>query len=132
MQLNLSSISLDLAVERDIVDTCLREILAAFSRAVHTRNRAALPFKDIGTLCVSEGKAKFKFCRDFMRVLDGGKGALMRRPNTSDSFVSRSSILSSTPSTMGLPSAKLRNVYFSANCSILFDDFVLVKIFIFY
>ena len=49
-----------------------------------------------------------------MRVLDGGKGMLMRRPNTSDSFVSRSSILSSTPSTMGLPSAKLRNVWSAA------------------
>ena len=114
VQLNLSSISLDLGVERDVVDTCLREILAAFSRTAHSKKRAILPFKDIGSLFVSEGKAKFKFCRDLMRVLDGGKGMLMRRPNTSDSFVSRSSILSSTPSTMGLPSAKLRNVWSAA------------------
>ncbi|XP_063675495.1 coiled-coil domain-containing protein 81-like isoform X2 [Bolinopsis microptera] len=119
VQLNLAAISMEIGVDRDVVDTCIRELISTFSRTVNSRKHSYLAFKDIGQLVVKDGKAKMKFFKDFLRTIDGTRSLmtshLLSRPHTTDSFISRSSMMSSMssmrPNTYVLPSASNRNIW---------------------
>lgn len=123
VQLNLAVISMELGVDRDVVDTCIRELISTFSRTVNSRKHAYLAFKDIGQLVVKDGKAKMKFFKDFLRTIDGTRSLMtahhfLSRPHTSDSFISRSSVMSTAsamrPNTYVLPSSSNRNNWISS------------------
>ena len=123
VQLNLAVISMELGIDRDVVDTCIRELISTFSRTVNSRKHAYLAFKDIGQLVVKDGKAKMKFFKDFLRTIDGTRSLMtahhfLSRPHTSDSFISRSSVLSTAsgmrPNTYVLPSSSNRNTWISS------------------
>jgi len=118
VQLNFAVISMEMGLERDVVEICIKEILSAFNRAVNTRKNVDLTFQNIGRLVIKDGKAKMKFTRDFLKTMDGtGTLALSpltnyMRPRTSDTFISRESVMSSTnsfrPNTFVLPSSHSR------------------------
>ena len=122
VQLNLAAIAMEMGLDRDVVDQCIREFIGAFSRSVNIGNQANLGFKEIGQLVVKEGKAKMKFFKEFLRTVDGSNSSfstphLLKRLNTMDSFISRGSVMSSAsllrPNTFMLPSATNRNVWTS-------------------
>ena len=118
---------MEIGVDRDVVDTCIRELISTFSRTINSRKHAYLGFKDIGQLVVKEGKAKMKFFKDFLRTIDGTRSLmtvphLLSRPHTTDSFISRSSVMSSAagmrPNTYVLPSASNRNVWINSKAEV--------------
>lgn len=121
VQLNLAVISMELEQDRDVVDICIREIIGVFSRTTNSKRCSSLAFKDIGQLTIKDGKVKMKFFKDFLRKMDGTRALTTRpglllqtRPHTSDSFISRSSVLSSgglRPASYVLPSSTNRNVW---------------------
>lgn len=118
IQLNFAVISMEMGIDRDVVEICIKEILSAFNRAVNTRKNVDLTFHNIGRLVIKDGKAKMKFTRDFLKTMDGtGTLALSPltnhlRPRTSDTFISRESVMSSSnsfrPNTLVLPSSYTR------------------------
>jgi len=120
VQLNYAVISLDIGYKRETVEICIKEVIGTFARMLNSRKVAELTFRDIGRLVCKEGKAKMKFSKDFIRTLDGSRSILLNplnllRPQTTDSFISRSSVMSSSgsfrPNTFVLPSAGSRNAW---------------------
>ena len=72
---------MEMGLERDVVEICIKEILSAFNRAVNTRKNVDLTFQNIGRLVIKDGKAKMKFTRDFLKTMDG-TGTLALSPLT--------------------------------------------------
>lgn len=127
VQLNFAVISMEMGLERDVVEICIKEILSAFNRAVNTRKNVDLTFQNIGRLVIKDGKAKMKFTRDFLKTMDGtGTLALSpltnyMRPRTSDTFISRESVMSSSnsfrPNTFVLPRINARPATVDTCCT---------------
>ena len=113
--LNYAALATDLELERDTVEMCVKELIGAFSRAVNTNKRGELTFREVGKLVVKDGKAKMKFCKEFLKLMDGDSifslhPISLGRPRTSESFISRNSVMSSRnsagPSGFVLPKIK--------------------------
>lgn len=101
VQLNYAAVATDSGHAREFVEVAVKELIGAFSRTINKSNRGNLTFKDIGRLVLKDGKAKMKFCKDFLKIMDGTSilslsPLTMGRPRTSDTFISRESILSSS------------------------------------
>ncbi|XP_046583248.1 LOW QUALITY PROTEIN: coiled-coil domain-containing protein 81-like [Haliotis rubra] len=89
--LNFAALSFESPFDRDTVESCVREILNAVSRAVGARRNVELTFTGIGRLSIRENRVKMKFFKEFVRHMDGsGKlvDALQNRPGTVDSVIS--------------------------------------------
>ena len=102
IQLNYAAIATDLGIERSVVEICMKELIGAFARIINTQRKGELTFKDVGTLVVKDSKAKMKFSKDFLKLVDSSslislEPLSLGRPRISDSFISQSSVLS-TPS----------------------------------
>ncbi|XP_067676631.1 coiled-coil domain-containing protein 81-like isoform X2 [Haliotis asinina] len=89
--LNFAALSFETPFDRDTVESCVKEILNAVSRAVGARRNVELTFTGIGRLSIRENRVKMKFFKEFVRHMDGsGKlvDALQNRPGTVDSVIS--------------------------------------------
>jgi hypothetical protein len=67
---HLSFMSLP-SFDRDTIDACVREILAAFSRCVASGRPVELAFTGIGRLLIRDSIVKMKFFKNFMGIWDG-------------------------------------------------------------
>jgi len=100
-QLNYAEIATDLGIDRNVVEVCIKELIGAFARTIGKEKKGELAFKDIGNLVVKNNKAKMKFCKEFLQLIDGSSiisltPISLGRPKTSDSFVSQNSVMSTT------------------------------------
>lgn len=99
-QLNFAAIATNLGIERSDVEVCIKEMIGAFARTINTQRCGELTFKDIGKLVVKDNKAKMKFSKDLLQLMDNSNlisltPVSLGRPRTSDSFISRNSVMSS-------------------------------------
>lgn len=113
LALNYTILSNDSPFDRDTVEMCVKEILHALSHVVNAGKPVEFPFLGIGKLVISDGRAKMKFFRDFIRQLDCSgqmEGAFHQRSSTSmsngglrseASIISNPTPLSSRPGSMG-------------------------------
>lgn len=91
VNLNFAAISIEQNSPRDIVENCIKELLAAFCRAVNNGKNVDLVFPKIGRLTVRGKKCKMKFYKPFIDGMDGS-GSLVKsmqnRLDTPDSVIS--------------------------------------------
>ncbi|KAK2817912.1 hypothetical protein Q7C36_021845 [Tachysurus vachellii] len=91
VQLNFTALSVDSPFERDVVESCVREMLLLLLRAVAAQRSVFLIFRGIGVLSFQHSNVKMKFYRDFISSMDGSGTllwALSNRPGTSISIIS--------------------------------------------
>ncbi|KAK3577401.1 hypothetical protein CHS0354_032249 [Potamilus streckersoni] len=91
VQLNYAALSFESPYDRDSVESCVREILNAVTRAVGAKKNVELTFNGIGRLSIRDSKVKMKFYKEFITQMDGsGKlmDSLQNRPGTTDSVIS--------------------------------------------
>ncbi|XP_056013773.1 coiled-coil domain-containing protein 81-like isoform X4 [Ostrea edulis] len=91
VQLNFAALSFESPFDRDTVETCIREILGAVSRAVNSKRNVELTFNGIGRLTVRDSRVKMRFYKEFINQMDGtGKllDSMQNRPGTVDSVMS--------------------------------------------
>lgn len=91
VQLNYAAMSFESPYNRDVVESCVREILGAVQRAVGAKKNVELTFNGIGRLQIRDSRVKMKFYKDFISHMDGsGKllDSLQNRPGTVDSVIS--------------------------------------------
>ena len=74
--LNFAAVSFESPFDRDTVESCVREIINAVTRALGARRNVELLFAGIGRLSIREMKVKMKFFKEFVNELDGS-GRLM-------------------------------------------------------
>lgn len=91
VQLNFTVLAMESPFDRDTVESCVREVLQALSRAVASQQNVEFLFRGIGVLNIRDSKVKMKFFKDFLNSMDGS-GNLVRvlanRPGTADSVMS--------------------------------------------
>ncbi|XP_078323683.1 coiled-coil domain-containing protein 81-like isoform X2 [Crassostrea virginica] len=91
VQLNFAALAFESPFDRDTVESCVREILGAVSRAVNGKKNVELTFAGIGRLTVRDARVKMRFYKEFINQMDGtGKllDSMQNRPGTVDSVMS--------------------------------------------
>ncbi|KAL3318146.1 Coiled-coil domain-containing protein 81 [Cichlidogyrus casuarinus] len=99
--MNLSLISLELLMSRDMVETCIRNLISTLQRAISCNKKIELTFTSVGTLYISDAKIKFRFFKSFIALLNDSDKLMIQmknRPGTSDSIMTDCSIRSNGPS----------------------------------
>jgi len=76
VQLNFAAMAFESPFDRDTVESCVKEILGAVSRAIAAKKNVELTFTGIGRLSVRESKVKMRFYKEFINQMDG-TGKLM-------------------------------------------------------
>ena len=81
--INYAMIAVEMGIDRDVAECCIKEIISAFSRSMSQNNVTELYFKDIGKLVITNSKAKMKFTRDFLKsiFLDGRSASTLSMDN---------------------------------------------------
>lgn len=77
VQLNFTVLAMETPFDRDTVESCVREVLQALSRAVASQQNVEFLFRGIGVLNIRDSKVKMKFFKDFLNSMDGS-GNLVR------------------------------------------------------
>ncbi|XP_028409900.1 coiled-coil domain-containing protein 81-like [Dendronephthya gigantea] len=104
--LNFTAIASELPYPREIVESCIKEVLQAVSRSLHVRRNVEFIFTGIGCLSIRDARAKMKFYKEFIRSMDHtGElvNALRNRPDTTDSVFTEVSFRPDTGNTVILP-----------------------------
>ncbi len=70
MPVNYSMLSSTTGFERETVESCLRELLRAFERRLHSNQNMHLDFFGVGRFVVKEKKARMKFFKEFIEAMD--------------------------------------------------------------
>ena len=71
VQLNFAALAFESPFDRDTVESCVREILGAVSRAVNGKKNVELTFTGIGRLTVRDARVKMRFYKEFINQMDG-------------------------------------------------------------
>lgn len=71
VQLNFTVLAMETPFDRDTVESCVREVLQALSRAVASQQNVEFLFRGIGVLNIRDSKVKMKFFKDFLNCMDG-------------------------------------------------------------
>ena len=69
--------------DRDVVESCVREILGAVQRAVGAKKNVELTFNGIGRLQIRDSRVKMKFYKEFINHMDGSGKLLDSLQNVS-------------------------------------------------
>jgi nucleoid DNA-binding protein len=89
--LNFASVANESPFNRDVTESCVKEVIQALSRSVASKRNVEFTFQGIGKLQIRDCKVKFRFYKEFLNVMDGSGqlvNALMDRPGTVDSVMS--------------------------------------------
>ncbi|XP_064605813.1 coiled-coil domain-containing protein 81-like isoform X2 [Liolophura sinensis] len=89
--LNFAALAFESPFDRDTVESCVKEVLGAVSRAVGNKRNVELTFAGVGKLSIRESKVKMRFYKEFITQMDGsGKliSSMQNRPGTMDSVMS--------------------------------------------
>lgn len=87
VQLNFTALSMDSPFERDVVESCVREMLLLLLRAVAAQRTVLLIFRGIGILSFRHNNVKMKFYREFISSMDGSGRLLWALTNVSLQFI---------------------------------------------
>ncbi|KAK3098685.1 hypothetical protein FSP39_021970 [Pinctada imbricata] len=91
VQLNFAAMAFESPFDRDTVESCVKEILSAVSRAVGAKKNVELTFNGIGRLTIRDSRVKMRFYKEYINQMDGsGKllDSMQNRPGTVDSVMS--------------------------------------------
>ena len=91
LPLNFTAIASDLPYPREMVESCVKEVLQAVSRSLHVKRNVEFIFSGIGCLSIRDARVKMKFYKEFVKSMDNtGEvvNALRNRPDTTDSVFS--------------------------------------------
>ena len=91
LPLNFTAIASHLPYPREVVESCVKEVLQAVSRSLHVKRNVEFIFSGIGCLSIRDARVKMKFYREFVKSMDNtGElvNALRNRPDTTDSVFS--------------------------------------------
>ncbi|CAB3978852.1 Hypothetical predicted protein [Paramuricea clavata] len=91
LPLNFTVIASDLPYPREVVESCVKEVLQAVSRSLHVKRNVEFIFSGIGCLSLRDARVKMKFYKEFVKSMDNtGElvNALRNRPDTTDSVFS--------------------------------------------
>jgi len=91
--LNIAQVAMDAQMNRDDVDSCVREVVSAMSRMVASKRSVDLTFNGIGRLQIRDTRVKMKFFKGFVESADGSGrlvSSMQGRPGTADSVISES------------------------------------------
>ena len=83
VQLNYAAMSFESPYDRDVVESCVREILGAVQRAVGAKKNVELTFNGIGRLQIRDSRVKMKFYKEFINHMDGSGKLLDSLQNVS-------------------------------------------------
>ncbi len=87
--LNYTVISNETHFNRDSVELCIKEIVLAISRCISSKGHVQLDFNEVGRLSINGARAKTKFFRAFINMMDGsGQLENAFRPHTAESEMS--------------------------------------------
>lgn len=112
VNLNYAAISVEQNSPRDVVENCVKELLAAFCRAVNNGKNVDLVFPKVGRLTVRGKKCKMKFYKPFIDKIDGS-GSLVKsmqnRLDTPDSVISEKPVMKSNTVVIPCPFGQEEN-----------------------
>ena len=81
--LNFSVLSNETPFTRDMVESCIHEVIQSMSRFLASKGNIQLEFSGIGRLFIQENKVKMRFFREFITQLDSsGEMESAFRPGT--------------------------------------------------
>lgn len=90
--LNFSALSMESPFKRDVIESCVREVLLAMQRSLASGKNIEFLFSTLGRLQIRDGRVKMKFFKEFINSVDGSGGKLIdsmkNRPGTCDSVIS--------------------------------------------
>lgn len=69
--LNFAALAMETPFTRDMVESCVREVLQALGQAVAAQKNIEFTFSGIGRLIIRNGKVKMKFYKEFVNSMDG-------------------------------------------------------------
>lgn len=87
MPLNFAALAFESPFDRDTVESCVKEVLGAISRAVGNKRNVELTFAGVGKLSIRESKVKMRFYKEFITQMDGSGKLIGSMQNVSNFLI---------------------------------------------